>query len=775
MVVAAGLFLTGCNSSHFAGAGPIYLDKGIEYLRAATALRFVLLSRETDLDAAVQANYQPIPSPYPNFGLRREALWLSGEVHFPERTKQQQSDQKATDLPGDDQDGESSVNDPHSADSEDSETSGDGADLAKNETGASESEDFLTPEFNKPEGNDSLGQDPGSQPFVLEVATPRLRSIKFYQVFEGQVVATLEGTEASRRDHPFFRFPLVETAGPSRLYVRLVSDDALTLPIYLWRADILHQTDTLRHFGFGAFFGLMFSLSIYNFFIFFSTRDRAYLYYVLYILGFGTFLSVVYGYQSYFLPLATYEQQALMAPLFSVITSIFALLFSHGFLLIRKFSTILSRICLVFIGLGVPLLALLPVVDIKLGVVLANIYPMISVILVTANIVQAYRSGFKPASYFALAWSFLLISVVYFVLGNMGVVRGSFLSHYGSLFGASLEATLLSLALGYRINDLRQRQEEAQKQILEEQTRALKLQQTYTESFRRFVPDQFLHYLKKDSILDVKRGDSIQSEMTVLFSDLRNFTQFSESAGEELVFHFLNLYLEQMQPIIHRHGGFIDKFIGDAIMALFPDPEKAALASVEMVSELRSMQSQQSRPVAEPGEENNTGTPDSALMESGCGLHHGSLMLGTVGSSDRLETTVIGDTVNMASRLESLNKSLGTRVLISKSVQQSIPLHSTLHQFMRQIGNWSIRGKSETQALFEVFMADPEKLRDFKAETKTKIESVSSSLAAARKDAALRQELLQELERHITSVPAGYNDGPALYLLQELRHSHGEG
>ena len=741
-VIATGILfvcLASCNSPHYAGAGPIYLDKKVEYLRAATAFRYALLPKEASLAQALEHNeFRPILGPYPSFGLQKDALWLITEIN---------------------------------ADTD--------------------------------------------APFFLEVASPQLQSIQFFQIQNGEILSSSEGGADQVRDHPYFRFPLVQN-GSSQVLIRMVSADALTVPVYLWRDDVLKKTDLLRHFGFGAFFGLMVSLCIYNFFIFISTQDRAYLYYVLYILGFGIFLSVVYGYQNLFLPLNSYTVQARMAPIFSIVTSMFALLFSHGFLLIPRYSRILSRICMVIIALGGLLLPVLFLVDTRTSILLANIYPILTVALVTANIALAWKSRFKPARSFALAWSFLLISVVYFIAGNLSVVPGTFLSHYGSIFGASLEATLLSLALGYRINDLRERQEEAQRQIVQEQKKALELQENYTESFRRFVPDQFLHYLNKESILDVRRGDSIQSEMTVLFSDLRNFTEFSENAGEELVFHFLNLYLEQMQPIIQRHGGFIDKFIGDAIMALFPDPEKAVLASSDMILELRSMQNHSqeksvSTSTTRPGEKledqnkseetsseardsfqgpewqtarstrdpENRDIPgpdprqeneksDDHFMESGCGLHHGPLMLGTVGSSDRLETTVIGDTVNMASRLESLNKSLGTRILISRSVQECISPNSELQSWIRQMGTWHIRGKSEPQALFEVFSADPAPLRNYKSETREEIESISSMLGTSKTDPGLRRALTERLEAHLTSVPIGYRDGPAEYLMKQL-------
>jgi len=134
----------------------------------------------------------------------------------------------------------------------------------------------------------------------------------------------------------------------------------------------------------------------------------------------------------------------------------------------------------------------------------------------------------------------------------------------------------------------------------------------------------------------------------VLFTDIRDFTALSEKVGTEATFVFLNKYLEIMEPIIMSHCGFIDKFIGDAIMALFSDPESAVLAAMEMANSTQ-----------------NLPLEDGSVLQTGFGIHYGELILGTVGSENRLDTTVIGDTVNLASRIESLSKECAARILVS--------------------------------------------------------------------------------------------------------------
>lgn len=96
-------------------------------------------------------------------------------------------------------------------------------------------------------------------------------------------------------------------------------------------------------------------------------------------------------------------------------------------------------------------------------------------------------------------------------------------------------------------------------------------------AYARFVPREFLRFLEKESIVDVKLGDQVQKEMTVLFSDIRSFTSLSESMSPKENFNFLNSYLKRVGPVIRNHNGFIDKYIGDAIMALFPDSAQDAM------------------------------------------------------------------------------------------------------------------------------------------------------------------------------------------------------
>lgn len=183
-------------------------------------------------------------------------------------------------------------------------------------------------------------------------------------------------------------------------------------------------------------------------------------------------------------------------------------------------------------------------------------------------------------------------------------------------------------------------------------------QKRLNAAMARFVPSEFLSMLGREGIIDVQLGDSVARDMTVLFSDIRSFTTISAGLTPQENFEFLNGYLREVGPVIRENNGFIDKYIGDAIMALFPGPVDDALAAAQGMH-------------AAVARYNETleakGMPP---MEIGVGLHTGGLMLGTIGESERIEATVISDVVNTASRLESSTKQYGVGILCSGDVLQ---------------------------------------------------------------------------------------------------------
>jgi predicted ATPase/serine/threonine protein kinase/class 3 adenylate cyclase/GAF domain-containing protein len=222
-------------------------------------------------------------------------------------------------------------------------------------------------------------------------------------------------------------------------------------------------------------------------------------------------------------------------------------------------------------------------------------------------------------------------------------------------------------------------------------------------SITRFLPSEFLSLLDKKNIIDVQLGDQVEKKMSILFADIRDFTSLSEKMTPQENFDFINAYLSRMEPIIAQHQGFIDKYIGDAIMALFPSrADEAVSASIAMLKKLAAYNQ----------ERKESGLKAIAI---GIGLNTGLLMLGTVGGENRMDGTVISDAVNLASRIEGMTKMYGTALLISEETYSHL---SDVSQYaIRTIDRVKVKGKSEPVNVYEVFDGDAPHFFDLKMKT----------------------------------------------------------
>jgi class 3 adenylate cyclase/HAMP domain-containing protein len=226
-------------------------------------------------------------------------------------------------------------------------------------------------------------------------------------------------------------------------------------------------------------------------------------------------------------------------------------------------------------------------------------------------------------------------------------------------------------------------------------------------AYGRFVPHELLRLLKKGSILDVKLGDPTQKEMAVLFSDIIGFTTLSESMSPSENFNFLNSYLRRMGPHIRDAGGFIDKYIGDGIMALFPEkPDDALAAAVGMQEALVEYNAHRAR----------SGYPPIGI---GVGVNAGKVMLGTVGEHERMDVSVIADAVNLSSRLQGLTRVYGSAILTTGQTLKA--LHEPTRFRCRFIDRVQVRGKRETILLFEVLDGESPGQREKKLASRTRL------------------------------------------------------
>jgi two-component system sensor histidine kinase ChiS len=227
-------------------------------------------------------------------------------------------------------------------------------------------------------------------------------------------------------------------------------------------------------------------------------------------------------------------------------------------------------------------------------------------------------------------------------------------------------------------------------------------------AYGRFVPHDFLRFLGHESIIDVQLGDHVQKEMTVMFSDIRSFTTLSEEMSPQETFDFINRYLNQVSPIIRKHNGFIDKYIGDGIMALFPQSAEDAVKCAVAMQKKVSLYNQELR------------QQGKIPINIGIGLHTGTLMLGTIGERERMESTVIADAVNLASRLEGLTKLYGAGIIISeKTLSRLSDFQNYGYRFLDRV---KVKGKNIAAGVFEIYDGDLDSLQRLKTQTKPDFE-----------------------------------------------------
>lgn len=207
---------------------------------------------------------------------------------------------------------------------------------------------------------------------------------------------------------------------------------------------------------------------------------------------------------------------------------------------------------------------------------------------------------------------------------------------------------------------------------------------------------QYVDRSLRDEILSGSGLQPRQAELAVLFSDLRDFTSVSEGAEPRAVTRMLNLYFSRWTEVVRNHGGIVDKFIGDAVMVHFGlrDPQGACAAAADCGLEMLALW---------PGlreDLERQGLPVPGGL--GIGLHFGPVVLGDIGSEDRKNVTIIGDTVNTASRLESASKGTGHRFLVSEEVRRRLR-PDQVKQGVR-LGPLPLKGKEHPT---EVWALDP--------------------------------------------------------------------
>ncbi len=246
--------------------------------------------------------------------------------------------------------------------------------------------------------------------------------------------------------------------------------------------------------------------------------------------------------------------------------------------------------------------------------------------------------------------------------------------------------------------------------------------QRLNSAFHRFVPEQLLKQLNRETVADVELGDNVGRIMAVMFCDIRGFTARSETMTPQEIFDFINDYLGQMEPVVAGQGGFIDKYAGDGIMALFP---RGIDSAIEAAIGIRGKLAGYNEALMDRGEE---------PIDVGIGINTGPLVLGTIGNAKRMDGTVIGDAVNIAARLEELTKNYKVQILIAEQTDHSAAQTNSFE--MRVIDEVVVRGRRDHVTVFEVLSGLPDAERRAKLRSRKTFEASVMALHNGDKERA---------------------------------------
>jgi adenylate cyclase len=563
--------------------------------------------------------------------------------------------------------------------------------------------------------------------WILEIDYPPLDNITVFlnykKIFQGGDNYPFSQRKIKTTTYAF-ALPL-KTNSPNKLHLKVRTTSSLQFTANIYPEKLFYETQFEKNMVKGIYIGILIVMIFYNFFIFVTVKDKTYIVYIIYVFSCLFFYFTISGltFKYIFSDNVLFNNRAL--PFFVNSITFWGTLFGIIFLNIKKQNKILYNFMIFLLVIVFILMMLSLYLQYSVEIQLSAAFSLISAIFLLGSGLYSLKKGYKPAFYYVMGWLTLLIGGIILVMNKFGIVPQNFFTNNVLQIGSVIEVIFLSFSLGERINNLKEEKKRAEIKVLK--NKAL-----MSESFKRFVPEQFLDFLGKENIVDISLGDAVEKNMAIMFNDIRNFTNFSESIDLKDNFAFLNSYFKNINPVIHRNNGFIDKFIGDSIMALFPLSANNSLdAAIEIQNLLYNYNSFRKK-------------TNRKEINIGIGINYGKIMLGTVGSEKRLSTTVIGDAVNLASRMESLTKIFKVKILISENVFNLIS--NNCKYFIREIDWVKVKGKTRPLKIFEVFNNDSETLIEKKLKYKKELNNILTLYRKGEFEKTL--DKLKELIKH---------------------------
>ncbi len=484
---------------------------------------------------------------------------------------------------------------------------------------------------------------------------------------------------------PSYRFPTVildiELAEETTIYIQLQSHLEAYYPIYLIPHHQLMDVSRTENTSFGITIGAIFIVVVSSLFLFFSTKKSIFLYMILYSLLSPTVTHIQVGYVQFFLPDSWYGKSDVLFTFIVSVAMSSVYLFAMVFIgLPERYPklTFLFKGCLIF-SLVCSFIAF---VDVQVSMIVTTVSAIIMVTNLTIACVHVYRSkapNRKEAICYLIAWCPVVIAILAKTIVLAGVPVPKMIVDHSMSVGILVHVYLVMLLLLMCVRAIEQDRLRANAELA-----------TLLDAFKVFVPAKILDTAEHSST-SININQSYEEFITLFFADMRGFTKISESMSPGSLMKFLNLYFERFHRVTAKHGGVIDKYIGDAAMVIYSlhNARPAESASAALASAV-GLQDKLQRYSAKWGSKH-------LIPQMGIGIHSGQVTMGTVGSTNRKDFTVIGDAVNVAARLESLTKYYGIKLLLTETTYQLL----NDKNYIRFVDHIAVYGKTEPTKIYQ--------------------------------------------------------------------------
>ncbi len=540
----------------------------------------------------------------------------------------------------------------------------------------------------------------------LNIPSPRMRDLQIYLVKDNVVLSEKYAGVKKRfeeRDiqHRSFNFELnVPASGSLDVYIRSFTERSHVLPVRLLSPGNLNSAVLIDTGKSGLFYGILLVVIILNFGMFFLYHDNTAFNYIAYETSILLLALTIDGYAFQFL-WPVWPELNEGAARFLVPVVMMATVLGIGKIYnvdktmpwARKFINLLVPILIIDMLLVVFFNSPIVLYALALTAVVLNIF-------CTTIVVKGVKLKLPNANYFALAWIALLTAALLWAGLISGVIP--YYEAVSSLVRMSIIIQFVVLSVASVNSVVIQKKEQIQ--LVSRNLEVSRHLETLQMAAKNFLPSDILKLLEKDDIETLDLGDFIELEMSVLNIDIRSFTTITERMSSANNFSYLNNYLAKVAPVVADNNGFICRFIGDSVLAVFPysadDAVKAGLEMLDAVAELNK-------------ELDNSIFP---VVQVGIGIDTGQVIVGIVGDKDRMEISPLGEAVAKASELEQLTKLSGARLIISEQTLANLKMNQVFN-YRKLTLPGAVGIESNSECFYEIFDADPVEVRRMKAET----------------------------------------------------------